>query len=218
VFGIFKVDELHLNPSIVGSGANMKPVPRLASKPTYRPVVSPSQLNLCPRPSIAGPLLDCVQSVDLLYRTLHDLGESPRTAFGGSASPNIAALAMQLDLDPILKKVRRKQLIRTVAYKKRAEMILRLTDLYAGTHYWPCRLQVHWAPVMPQDRARDAETDAILVDRGIISRRTAAAREGIEDADGDLNRWLEENERISRSGGLPRTAQAVEFRQAIEPE
>ncbi len=41
--------------------------------------------------------------IDLLYRTLHDLGESPRTAFGGSASPNIAALAMQLDLDPIIK-------------------------------------------------------------------------------------------------------------------
>jgi hypothetical protein len=156
--------------------------------------------------------------IDLLYRTLHDLGESPRTAFGGSASPNIAALAMQLDLDPIIKKVRRKQLIRTVAYKKRAEMILRLTDLYTGSHHWPCRLQVRWAPIMPQDRARDAETDAILVDRGIISRRTAAAREGIEDVDGDLNRWLEENERISRSGGLPRPAQAVNYRQALEPE
>jgi hypothetical protein len=155
--------------------------------------------------------------IDLLYRTLHDLGESPRTAFGGSASPNIAALAMQLDLDPIIKKVRRKQLIRTVAYKKRAEMILRLTDQYTGSHHWPCRLQVQWAPLMPQDRARDAETDAILVDRGIISRRTAAGRGGIEDPDADLDRWLDENARIAASGGLPRTPQAIAGREAIEP-
>jgi hypothetical protein len=155
--------------------------------------------------------------IDLLYRTLHDLGESPRTAFGGSASPNIAALAMQLDLDPIIKKVRRKQLIRTVAYKRRAEMILRLTDQYTGSHHWPCRLQVQWAPLMPQDRARDAETDAILVDRGIVSRRTAANREGIEDPDADLERWLEENARISASGGLPRVPQTIGGREAISP-
>jgi SPP1 Gp6-like portal protein len=147
--------------------------------------------------------------IDLLYRTLHDLGESPRTAFGGSASPNIAALAMQLDLDPIIKKVRRKQLIRSAAYRRRAELILRLTDLYTGSHHWPCRLQIQWAPLMPQDRARDAETDALLVDRGIISRRTAAGREGVEDAEADLGRWLEENERIARSGGLPRTPLTV---------
>jgi hypothetical protein len=155
--------------------------------------------------------------IDLLYRTLHDLGESPRTAFGGSASPNIAALAMQLDLDPIIKKVRRKQLIRTVAYKRRAEMILRLTDQYTGSHHWPCRLQVQWAPLMPQDRARDAETDAILVDRGIISRRTAAGRAGIEDTDADLDRWLDENARIASAGGLPRTPQSIGGREAISP-
>jgi hypothetical protein len=59
------------------------------------------------RPTARPPsYLYCVQNYDLLYRTLHDLGESPRTAFGGSASPNIAALAMQLDLDPIIKKIR----------------------------------------------------------------------------------------------------------------
>jgi Phage portal protein, SPP1 Gp6-like len=105
--------------------------------------------------------------------------------------------------------VRRKQLIRSAAYKKRAELILRLTDQYAGTSHWPCRLSVQWAPLMPQDRARDAETDALLVDRGIVSRRTAAGRGGVEDAEADLERWLEENERIVKSGGLPRTPQAV---------
>lgn len=160
--------------------------------------------------------------IDVLYRTLHDLGESPRTAFGGSASPNIAALAMQLDLDPIIKKVRRKQLIRTVAYKKRAEMILRLYDRYGpspakrmrrtedsglrtessslspqSSSWWPARVRVVWGPVMPQDRARDAEINALLVDRGVISRATAAEAAGVEDPEAELTRWLGENEQIA---------------------
>ena len=155
--------------------------------------------------------------IDVLYRTLHDLGESPRTAFGGSASPNIAALAMQLDLDPIIKKVRRKQLIRTVAYKRRAEMILRLYDQYTGSHYWPARLRVNWGPIMPQDRARDAEVNAILVDRGILSRRAAARQAGVEDPEADLDRWLEENVRIGAAGGLPQKPEPVSARSAIEP-
>lgn len=135
--------------------------------------------------------------IDVLYRTLHDLGESPRTAFGGSASPNVAALAMQLDLDPIIKKVRRKQLIRTAAYKRRAELILRLYDQFTGSHHWPCQVRVVWGPLMPQDRAREAEVDALLVDRGIMSRRTASEKAGIEDSDAELARWLEEQGRVS---------------------
>ena len=153
----------------------------------------------------------------MLYRTLHDLGESPRTAFGGSASPNIAALAMQLDLDPIIKKVRRKQLIRTVAYKKRAEYILRLIDLHTGSHHWPCRLRVSWAPIMPQDRSRDAETDAVLVDRGIISRATAALHAGVEHADDELQRWLQETRAVVETRAAPAQTPEPRIRDVIAP-
>jgi len=155
--------------------------------------------------------------LDMLYRTLHDLGESPRTAFGGSASPNIAVLAMQLDLDPIIKKVRRKQLIRTVAYKRRAEMILRLTDLYTGSRHWPCRLRVSWAPVMPQDRTRDAETDAVLVDRAIISRATAGLHAGVEHSDDELQRWLAETNAIQATGSKPAETPEPRIRDVIAP-
>jgi hypothetical protein len=155
--------------------------------------------------------------IDMLYRTLHDLGESPRTAFGGSASPNIAALAMQLDLDPIIKKVRRKQLIRAVAYKRRAEMILRLADQYSGTHHWPCRLRMQWAPIMPQDRARDAETDAVLVDRGVISRATAGRRAGVQESDDELLRWLDETARIRATGAALAATPEPSARDAISP-
>ena len=184
--------------------------------------------------------------IDVLYRTLHDLGESPRTAFGGSASPNIAALAMQLDLDPIIKKVRRKQLIRAVAYRRRAELILRLYDQYTGgwrverageiaqkpgappardqhdqsgqlRPYWPCRVRVNWAPVMPQDRARDAEVDALLVDRGVIARQTAARLAGVEDTTGELQQWLEENQRIQAAGGYPGKPEPARQENPISP-
>src|SRR3990172_7138639 len=62
--------------------------------------------------------------VDLVYRTLHDLGESPRTSFGDNRS-GLSGVALNVELDPLLKKVARKRLIRAAAYRRRNEMILR---------------------------------------------------------------------------------------------
>lgn len=56
---------------------------------------------------------------------------------------------------------------------------------------------------MPQDRARDAETDALLVDRGIISRATAGIHAGIEHAEDELQRWLQETQAMTSAGVAP---------------
>jgi hypothetical protein len=113
--------------------------------------------------------------------------------------------------------VRRKQLIRTVAYKRRAEMILRLTDRYTGSNHWPCRLRVEWAPIMPQDRARDAETDAVLVDRGIISRATAGRHAGVERGEEELQRWLTETNAIQATGSTLAQTPEPRMRDVIDP-
>lgn len=49
--------------------------------------------------------------VELVYRTLHDLGETPRTAFGGGSAA-LSGVALNIELDPLLKKVQRKRLLR----------------------------------------------------------------------------------------------------------
>ena len=69
-------------------------------------------------------LLDLLQSggaalhrdyIDIVYRTLHDLGESPRTAFGQKPT-GLSGVAFNVELDPVA----RKRLIRTPVYERRA--------------------------------------------------------------------------------------------------
>ena len=69
--------------------------------------------------------------IDLIYRTLHDLGESPRTAFGHNPQ-GLSGIALNTELDPIARKVMRKQRIRGAAYERRAMLILRLLHQFAG--------------------------------------------------------------------------------------
>ena len=58
-----------------------------------------------------------VEYTDLVYRTLHDLSETPRIAFGDGGGDR-SGRALQLELDPLLRKVARKRLIRTSALRR----------------------------------------------------------------------------------------------------
>jgi len=133
--------------------------------------------------------------IDLVYRTLHDLGESPRTAFGENRQ-GLSGVALQMELDPLLKKVQRKRLLRSAVYKRRNEMILRILEQHTGVSYAPYRTRAIWGPLLPQDRSRLVEDEARLVAAGIHSRRRAADELGVEDPETEFARWLaEEGER-----------------------
>jgi hypothetical protein len=132
-----------------------------------------------------------VDYVNLLFRVLHDLSETPRTAFGDNQRA-LSGIALQMEMDPLIKKVQRKRLIRTAAIKERTIMVLRLLERYMGRPFSSLRLQVSWDPVLPQDRSRLAEDEARLVAAGIHSRRTAALALGTPDPVGEFQRWLEE--------------------------
>jgi hypothetical protein len=91
-----------------------------------------------------------VDYVDLVYRTLHDLAETPRVAFG-DAGGDRSGVALQTELDPLLRRVARKRLIRTAALRRRDALILavlghhRGEDLASGV-----RTDIEWAPVLAQ--------------------------------------------------------------------
>ena len=140
--------------------------------------------------------------IDLVYRTLHDLGESPRTAFGENRQ-GLSGVALQMEMDPLLKKAQRKRLIRSAAYRRRNEMILRILEQQTGEAYAPYRSRVVWGPLLPQDRSRLAEDEARLVEAGIHSRRRAADELGVADPEMEFARWLEE-EREAGEGPTPR--------------
>ena len=165
-----------------------------------------------------------INYIDLLYRALHDISESPRSAFGGTER-DLSGVALEIELHPLLQKVRRKRIIRAAAYNRRNEMILKLLEKYQGEHFGDNHLRVVWGPVLPQDIARQVNNEQTLVQTGIHSRRTAMDEIGIRDPENEFKRWLEERETIlgmnkelnakstksgARERALPSQAEGVE--------
>ncbi|MFQ5872857.1 MAG: phage portal protein, partial [Dehalococcoidia bacterium] len=149
-----------------------------------------------------------VDYVDLIYRTLHDLAESPRTAFGENRQ-GLSGVALQMELDPLLKKIQRKRLIRQAALRRRNEMILRILEQHTGQSFAPptsspsdrprtYRSRIIWGPLLPQDRSRLVDDQRVLVATGIHSRRRAAAALGVEEPEEEFARWLEEEEKVNQ--------------------
>jgi hypothetical protein len=136
-----------------------------------------------------------ISYIDTVYRTLHDLSESPRSAFGGLGQ-NLSGVAMELDLQPLLQKVRRKRIIRTAVYNRRNGMVLALLKKYRGEGFGPSRLRVVWGPVLPRDMERKVNSEQVMVQTGMHSRRTAMDEVGVRDPDCEFKRWLEERESI----------------------
>ena len=129
--------------------------------------------------------------IDLVYRTLHDLGESPRTAFGHNPQ-GLSGVALNTELDPLAKKVARKRRIRTTVYERRAAMALRLLERFAGLDINGLRPVMRWGPVLPIDRSREVADERGLVAAGIHSRRTAASILGVDDPEAEWARVREE--------------------------
>lgn len=143
-----------------------------------------------------------VDYVDLIYRTLHDLAEAPRTAFGENRQA-LSGVALQVELDPLLKKVQRKRLIRSVAYQRRNAMILRILEQHTGERFAPYRSRAVWGSLLPEDRSRLVADERALVEAGIHSRRRAAGELGVADPEEEFRRWLEERERLGRDPSGP---------------
>jgi hypothetical protein len=129
--------------------------------------------------------------IDLVYRAMHDLGESPRTAFGHNPQ-GLSGIALNTELDPIARKVLRKQRIRTAVYERRAEMMLRLLGRFGGLDVEGLRPVMQWGPILPIDRSRQVADERSLVEAGISSRRSAALRLGADDAEAEWARVREE--------------------------
>ena len=132
-----------------------------------------------------------VDFIDLIYRSLHDISEAPRISFGDNPR-SLSGVALEMELSPLLQRVRRKRLIRTAVYKARNEMALRLLTQRTGVAYLPVKQRILWGPLLPQDRSRLVREQQTLVETGIQSRRRAMENLGIEDPDAEWQRMREE--------------------------
>jgi hypothetical protein len=100
-------------------------------------------------------------------------------------------------------------------------MILDLARKYMNQNFEGLTHRVIWGPVLPQDIDRQAQTEQLLVQAGIHSRRTGMDELGIKDPDEEFARWLEERQQIlemnrefraqSTRGGARERATAAEM-------
>ena len=136
-----------------------------------------------------------VDYIDLLYRALHDVSETPRAAWGGSER-ELSGAALRIELGSLIQKVVRKRTIRNNVYHQRNAMILKLAEMYMSENFEGVLHRVVWGHILPQDVDRQAQTEQLLVQAGVHSRRTAMDEMGVQDPDEEFNRWLEERTRI----------------------
>jgi hypothetical protein len=161
-----------------------------------------------------------VDYIELLYRSLHDISELPRAAWGG-AERDLSGSALRIELGSLIQKVIRKRTIRTNVYHRRNEMILKLAEIFTGENFDGVNHRVVWGPILPQDVDRQAQTEQLLVQAGVHSRRTAMDEMGVQDPDEEFNRWLEEREKIlemNREFKAPARGGARERASAAETE
>ncbi len=86
-------------------------------------------------------------------------------------------------------------------------------------------MRVIWGPVLPSDMEKKVNSEQVMVQTGIHSRRTAMGEVGVSDPDYEFQRWLEERESIlkmnkelnaksarsgAREGALTSRAEGVE--------
>lgn len=136
-----------------------------------------------------------VDYIELLYRSLHDISELPRAAWGG-AERELSGSALRIELGSLIQKIIRKRTIRTNVYHQRNAMILKLAEMYKNENFEGINHRVVWGYILPQDVDRQAQTEQLLVQAGVHSRRTAMDDIGIQDPDEEFSRWLEERRKI----------------------
>jgi len=140
-----------------------------------------------------------IRYIDLLYRTLHDLSETPRTAFGDSGR-DLSGAALEVEIQPLVQKVGRKRRTWDGVFVARNAMLLDLLERFGGEDFLGLRqTSTIWPPVLPGDVDSAVRNAVALVGSGIRSRRTAMAAMGESDPDAELARIAEESESMGRA-------------------
>ena len=148
-----------------------------------------------------------IDYVNLLFRALHDLSETPRTAFGDSGR-DLSGAALEVEIQPLVQKVARKRRGWDAFFRQRNSRLLDLLERFGGVEGGGLRQTTTiWPDVLPSDTESAVQNEVRLVASGIHSRRTAIATLGGNDPEGELRRVLVERgqfEVMETAPGAPR--------------
>ncbi len=140
-----------------------------------------------------------IDYVNLLYRQLHDLSETPRTAFGDSGR-SLSGVALEVEIQPLVQKVTRKRRVWDAVYARRNAMVLDLLERFGGLPLAGLRrTRPIWKEILPSDREELVRSESRLVAANIHSRRQSMAALGDPDPD---RRWTEIMDELAALGTI----------------
>lgn len=130
--------------------------------------------------------------MDLLFRMLHDLSETPRTAFGDSGR-DLSGAALEVEIQPLVQKVQRKRRQWDTALTQRADLMLRMMahhqDMDTSGFGIPTSI---WPQILPSDANAAVRNAVSRVQHGLMSRRSAMSALGEHDPDAELRQMESE--------------------------
>lgn len=132
------------------------------------------------------------EHINALYRALHDLAETPRTSFGDSGR-DLSGAAMEVELQPMVQKVKRKRAVWDGVYQRRNALILGHLERLGGRRLGGVRrTRANWPAILPSDRTTEIADQVSMVGAGLTSHRRAMVALGEEDPEGALAEIAEE--------------------------
>ena len=131
------------------------------------------------------------EHVERVMRALHDVAETPKTAFGDSGRL-LSGVALETELQPLIQKTLRKRAWWNAGLRRRNRYLLRIAELKGLGGFAPYRSRVIWPPLLPTDSEAEVRNNVALVSAGLRSRRTAMDRLGEENPEAEMQRIAEE--------------------------
>src|SRR5690606_34004559 len=121
--------------------------------------------------------------MDLLFRMLHDLSETPRTAFGDSGR-DLSGAALEVEIQPLVQKDQRKRRQCDAEISRRAQLFLRVMSKHLQMELdgFGTPMPI-WPPILPSDPESAVRATVARVQAGLMSRRTAMSNLGEHDPD-----------------------------------
>ncbi len=138
-----------------------------------------------------------VAYVELLFRALYEVAETPRTSFGDSGRL-LSGVALETELRPLIMRTLRKRIFWEAGYRRRSALILEIARQFGlyeprgsegggGAARLPAT-KVLWPPLVPRDDVTEVRSNIALVQAGLRSRVTALDALGAESPEEELRR------------------------------
>jgi Phage portal protein, SPP1 Gp6-like len=132
-----------------------------------------------------------IDYIEKLYRAIHDIAETPRTAFGDSGRV-ITGVALEVEMQPLLQKVTRKRAVWSEVIRRRSRMELRLMERFAGLEQCDeVRIKAVWPSMLPQDYDGLVKNEIAMVNGRLHSLQTAMEHVGVDVPEVELGKVLE---------------------------